>query len=481
MKRSASVVSILILTLAAISAWAGAWPKIEAALEKWQGPKEMVLVTDLDDPLASPVSQELLTAALEQGYAVLPVKAPPKSGTGLLLELRSSETGATTVLLRRQADGAIIGFEQRPAAKTVVPPPAAAVEPPPAVAVKPETASAAPVRRDVLPASALPAPIPLPLKPRSLALVTMSEGHTFDVALQDDAGVQRYLLRENVLEPQGAFSAGSGLRALYLDSDNLEGDGLRKMVAVWAEDVKGIYQGTESRPITRLMKPSGGGFEAVAGPEAFLRLSGGRVLLQKKGIYEPWSGPVLSLEGWKKEGKPVAWGKGDLFQVTPLNAEIGLKWSEENRLQGVDLASGKEVPGGALLHDLGEFQGVSVAAPLKVPEFRSGFSKEDVVRETWTALPPRVSVGADGTAYTVRRGRTMGLPLVSKPSGSDTLAGIGWNGRSLVLAEPFPAVEAFILDFALVEKGDQVTGALLLLNDRPDAGGRAYLQWMPKR
>jgi hypothetical protein len=44
----------------------------------------------------------------------------------------------------------------------------------------------------------------------------------------------------------------------------------------------------------------------------------------------------------------------------------------------------------------------------------------------------------------------------------------------LIPEYPFAPVEAFIIDFALLSEGGR-TGALLLINEKEDAGGKAFL------
>ncbi len=125
--------------------------------------------------------------------------------------------------------------------------------------------------------------------------------------------------------------------------------------------------------------------------------------------------------------------------------------------------------------DFTALSGPEVAVRLETPEYRSGFEKEDQVKETYYPLPGRVAIGSDGAAYTVQRGRTEGVPMFGKPSGRDAVGRVVRDGERLLLEHPFAAVEAFILDFALVERSGPSLDALLLLNEKEDGSGRAYL------
>lgn len=486
------VILLLIVLAGPLGAKAESWPKLEAALDAWRKPKELALVTDLADPLASPLVRELLDSALERGFAVLPCGSSPEPGPGLVLELRRSGRQVMPVL-RRASDGAILALERPvPAESGVTPEPRVPTVRPPAAAAAPSPSIPAPAQpaRPIPPASPadpapLPAaPIPLAGRPRSLTLLAAAGRHELELAVQSDGRIDRYRLRDNLLEPLDTLvPEDEDLRALYLESGDADGDGRREMVALWAEDVHGIYQGTDSRLRSTLLQPATEGFEVKAGPRnCYIRLLGERAMLQKRGRFTAWDGPVrplaLTSQGWRSEDRALPWGGGNLFEVTPFDRDAGLRWTAAHRLTRVALQTGQLLPGGTLLHDLGDFQGARIAIPLQTPEYRAGFGKEDQVRETWAALPPRLTVSANGTAFTVRRGRSMGLPLIGKATGSDRLVGVRWNGRRLVMTEPFSPVEAFILDFALVQEQGRVSAALLLLNDRSDGSGQAYLQMM---
>jgi len=125
------------------------------------------------------------------------------------------------------------------------------------------------------------------------------------------------------------------------------------------------------------------------------------------------------------------------------------------------------------LEDLGDFEGPGVAVRLKDPEYRTGF--DDMVAEEFFFLPRRMTRGMGGKTYTIDRGRRMPeLALLGSPSGRDSVVRLSWNGRSLDLERPFPGVDYFILDFALLERSVD-SAAILLLNDKPDGSGKAWL------
>jgi hypothetical protein len=459
------------------------WPKIDKALTDWQGAREMLLLSTAEAPLETVAVQEVLEQVLQHGFAVRTASESTAGGSGLILELRESKESSIAIL-RRSADSAIIAFERHPLSTLQAVALPADPTPPTVVAAHPIAAPvpAAPiVVAETRKVSNLPGPVPLPGNPRSLAFLAETADQSLDLAVQNDAGVARYRLQNNVLQPLGTYTLeNKAMRGLYLESGDPDGDGNTELAAVWAEDLKGIYEGTDSQLRSTILESDQSGFTASNGPHAFVRLIGKRGLLQSRGTYEVWDGPVLPLfsttHGWEANNKAVPWARSNLFDITPLDKTTALQWTADQQLRLVSLDNGLPLPGGTLLYDLGEYVGPRIAVPLETPEYRSGFSKEDVVRETWATLPPRIAIAADGTAYTIRRERSMGLPLVGKPSGQDHIVALHWNGQQLIVTEPCDGIEAFILDFALIEHQGQVKSVLLLLNKKPDGSGDAYLQ-----
>lgn len=462
------------------------WPTIDKALTNWQGNKDLLLVSAAESPLETVAVQELLEQVLQHEFAVLTVSKATAGGSGLILELREGKDVRMAVL-RRATDNAIIAFERHSLATVPNVAPPAAPEAATTAAVVRSTApiAAAPiVVADTRRVSNLPGPVPLPGHPRSLAFLAAPTDQGLELAVQNDSGVERYHLQDNVLQPLGTYSSSNKtFRGLYLESGDPDGDGHTDLAAVWADDLHGIYEGTDSRLHCTMLKSTEQGFTPSNGPHAFVRLQGNKGLVQNRGTHALYNGPILPLQAlgqnWETGSKPVTWAHSNLFDITPLDNTTALQWTDDKQLRLVALDSGLPLPGGTLLYDLGEFVGPRVAVPMETPEYRSGLSKEDMVRETWWTLPPRISVASDGTAYTIRRERTMGLPLVGKPSGRDHLVALHWNGQRLMVTEPFPGIEAFIIDFALVKHNDRMTSALLLLNKKPDGSGDAYLQLVP--
>ena len=490
-----AVCCLVVILLIPVTVVAGSWPNIERSLQSWQGEKQILLRSTLTDPLLSPVVQDLLEDLLGAGYIVLPAGAQAIAKSGLMLDLRVTDD-SEILALRRAEDGAIIAFERRGA--QALPSVVARREPvdpqvAPSVKVQP-VAAALPTTLPSLPVAAVPSaaatvvraeimagplygPLAVSGQPRSLALLAGSDINDLQLGLLYDDKLVLNRLGEFGLESVGEFSPELGTqRGLHLDAADLDSDGIRELAVLWAEDVQGIYQGTDSKPHAWLLaadlKP------LLADLAGYLRLHGQQAVLQRRGPYVPFKGPVLSLSqkdgAWSVDDQPLDWG-GAIFASTPLNERLALGYDGQGRLQLVGRKQGQPLPGGLLLHDLGDFSGPQLAVSLESPQYRSGFAKEDLVRETYHALPPRMAIAADGSAYTVRRGRSAGLPLLGKPSGQDRIVRVLPRDHRLLLVEPFAGVDAYILDFALLERPGKQPAVILLLNDREDGKGAAHL------
>jgi len=439
-------------------AFAGTWPKIEGALSEWRGPRQITLRTDLRDPLSSPEVQELLKTLLEKSYIVIPAAIGTPAGEGLALDLRIS--GDFPVLtLSRGSDGAILAFERRQGSAFAKPPDSSSGE-----------------AGDVF--SGL---IELSGRPRHVLFLGRDSRDGFDIALLSDQALERFHLSGASLSRTDEFRPPlSTGRALFADAGDLTGDGSPEIAAVWAEDVGGIYEGTDSRIHTWILGLDGNSFHLLSPDlQGYARILGGGGYLQQRGVFAPFAGGVFPLlqgkEGFAPGQHSVSWGQGNLFGITPSDGTEAIAWDKESRLHVVSVKTGEDVPGALALQDLGDFKGTEVAVRLESPEYRSGFEKEDRVKETYHALPPRVATGADGAIYTIVRGRARDLPLLGKPSGKDQLVRIKRRSNRLTVEQPFAGVDAYILDYALIEESGNLEANLLLLNEKEDGTGKAYL------
>lgn len=473
----------LVVLASGALAQAGPWPKIEAAVTRWEGSRQMVLRTDLADPLSSDVVQALVEFLVEQGYtAVLaPVGAPATEG--LVLDVRTAG-GAVSVAATRAKDGAILAIERRevnPADRSGTSPAKSA----PAAGSRPSESPADPspppppsqMRRTAA-APALPVgPLELAGRPRGLAFLGSSAGEILDLALLTDESLQVVRVSGQGQTLLAEFRPPvSSTRALHVDAGDLDGDGVTEVAAVWAEDVRGVDTGTDSRLHSWILACADGKIRLRSDDlKSYVRIVGGRPYAQHRGAESAFAGPVLPLEEqgghYAVGATPVPWAGRNLYVATPWSPNDAATWDPEDRLRLVELEAGAPLSSGLLLKNFGAFGGPEVAVRLSVPEFRSGFSQVDRVKEKLVALPRRVVQGADGSLYTIDRGYSKGLPLIGKASGRDALVRVVRRGEVLSADPSFGEVEAFLLDFSLVDEPSGVSAAILLLNDKEDGSG----------
>jgi hypothetical protein len=468
---------ILWLALAATVCAAATWPKIGAALDHWDGVKKISLRTTLADPLASPIVQDLLETLLDKGFTVTPLPVDAKVKVGLALDLR--QTGNRPSLTLSQADGTIIAFE-RQGTEAVTPAPPAATSAPSAVPT-PSPATPKPEKSlSTTPVMPVPSgPIELPGHPRQIVLLDTPNTKGVRLMLQADEGLTAYQVSTLGLEKLESYpSPEKGFRALHLDAESV-GEGGVKLAAVWGEDVQDIYAGTNTRLHGWVLTAEGGSIQPVSKDlGSYLRLYAGRGYLQERGAHKLFAGPVLPLvedQGRYQPGsQSVAWWR-NLLEETPLNGGEMLVTEGDGSVYLESKSTAKKVPGGQLLESLGPFRGPEVAVRLKEPEYRSGFGKEDRVTEIHRQLPARVVAGVSDSVYTLYHQRTPGLPLLGKPTGKDALVRIVRSPQGLRLEHPFAGVEAYIEDFALCKSPSGTVLAVLLMNEKEDGTGNAYL------
>ncbi|ALC14834.1 hypothetical protein DSOUD_0033 [Desulfuromonas soudanensis] len=449
---------LLLMTGLAMAAASG----ITTALDAWQGPKEAILVKNGGS--APGLSAEMLPwleVLLARGFAVRTDADALTGAEGVILEIQTSGAGPLAVL-RRGNDGAILALEKlfrgQGGPKTV------------GVLATAPVANSPPLQ-GVIPAS----PLLLDMKPRSLVDLG-SEGDKIRVALLAKNGVTVLTLSGGKMEKSDLVSApGSGWRPLFLSRMKVRGTPEVLLAAVWAEDIHSIYEGTNSRIWSQPLLWDGAVLQTSGAPTAgYARLGGDRAgAIQQRGTFSLYDGPVLPFPP-SAQRDPLFWGQRGLFALTPLDADLGLAWVEPGRLALVNLLSGDLVPGGALLEDFGPFAGAEVAVRIEEPGYRSGFAKEDRVLEKYWSLPPRTVKGVDKSVVTIRRGRREGMAFIGQAQGDDVLVRVEYLEAGLRAEHSFAPIPMFILDFAPI--GDDQTAFLLLLNEKADGGGQAYLQ-----
>lgn len=488
MRRSMKWLMIGALLLAASAVSAASWPQLQSRLQQWQGAKEVVLpagVDQFDDPLFAPVVDLLL----EQGFAVLPTGGDTQDG--LVLETRTTSRGQV-LLLKRASDGAMLAMEKVGAVLVPKPEPEPEPEPKPEPVVlrtapKPLTprivASPVVTTTSVLSVQHQAQPTPqgellfeLDGTPLQMVVWPVSES-TLDFYLMYDGYIQRLRSDNHGLQLLERFEAPlSPLRALHLDIGDLDNDGQPELAAVWAEDVRGVADGTNSLLHGWVLSVTDGGINAVSADlGGYVALNGNNARLQKRLEYEAFAPEVYALglaDGQVSvSAEPISNSSRLLFNRLewPDNSSA-LVWNDEDRLMLVASSKNTRISGSTLLTDFGQYQGPTVSIPLQEPEYLSGFSANDRIMAREITLGRRM-VQQQDAVFTIVRGRTPGMLLVTRDSGADRLVKINKTGRGLSASYPFAAIDAFIIDFAV-----QGQEAVVLVNEKADGHGRAYLR-----
>ncbi|MEA3464844.1 MAG: hypothetical protein U9R29_02315 [Thermodesulfobacteriota bacterium] len=483
---------------------AASWPQVENRLQQWQGTKEISLprgVDPFEDELFAPVAE----TALMQGYMILPDGVATK--TGLMFSTRETSRGKMLVL-KRGEDGALLAMEKisvdkapamlstatapaavAPAMATVVAP-SAPVKPAPmvqSVALATPQRSIAPVIAATSttlsvqhPALAIPQSevvFEMDGTPVQVVVWPVASGGVDLYVMYDDA-VQRMHSDGGRLQLKERFEAPvSPVRALRLDIGDMDNDGQPELAAVWAEDIRGVSDGTNSLLhgwILSVAKDDS--LQAISEDlTGYLALSGNQAYLQKRLEYAAFAPEVyaLSLAGGAVtiSEKPIRLDTRLLFdQLQWPDNNSALVWNDDDRLMLVAQGSNTRIAGSTLLTDFGQYQGPTVSIPLQEPEYLSGFSANDRIMAREITLGRRM-VQQQDAVFTIVRGRTPGMLLVTRDSGADRLVKISKTGRGLNASYPFAAIDAFIVDFAM-----QGQEAVVLLNEKADGSGRAYLR-----
>lgn len=326
-----------------------------------------------------------------------------------------------------------------------------------------------------------PPPTTIELEGRPLRLAALSGPGGLEVLLLSGRELERHRLEGRRLVRIGAFQApGKRLRPLLLDAAPAAAPGDDALVtAVFAEDVDSVDQGTDTLPHGFVLSARADGTLAPASADlkAYLRVSGGKPHAQSRGNNTLFFGSVRAVEGppgkLAPAGPAVPWAGRGLLEATPLpGGAEALAW-ENDKLVVVSVESGRRVPGGSFPGELGTVKEPRIAIRLEQPLFAMGIDKETRQANLWFPVARRVAVLPDGSAYTFLREREK--RLLGKATGQDGVVRLDWKDGALATSAPYPPVEAFVLDFAVVERPGGAPLALLLTNDKEDGSGQAYL------
>lgn len=479
--------------------FATTWPQLESRLVAWDGAKEVQLpagVDPLEDPHFAPVVEMLL----DEGFAVH--TAEQKNTTdGLILKKHQGASGIRLVL-SRASDGALLALEPlvspssseadvsgRAEAKVLS---TASASRAPAETLRIESTSQA---RTMKVGSASPSVVggevlvDMPGTPRSIATWAASKSPLgdFHVFALYDARLVHFCYHSGHLEQIAEFIPSTRVsRGLRLECSDLDGDGAPELAPVWVEDIYSVDEGTESRLHSWVVEVDSDGSMVARSDdlEGYLALVEEQLYLQERGEYSAFTSEVYAVKladgAYRRSAAPVTQAQHWVFNHArwPDNRRV-LIWNDDQRLV-LATRSGESgghgtYTAGTLLSDFGSYVGTNIYVPLEEPEYRSGFSAHDKVMARKVAVPRRMHPHGEAL-FTLARGRETGMPLVGKPSGRDKLVQINATQAGLQAHFPFAPVDAFILDFDLLEQQSGDLGAILLLNEKQDGSGKAYLQ-----
>ncbi len=515
-RRRGAGLLILLLVLSASLVHADRLPRIADALARWSGEKKILLRSPAPDPLALPAVQTLLDEALAQGFEVTPAETTATAKQGLVVDLRLSG-GETALILSRAEDGAIFTMD-RVAKDLQAPSPSpdatsaagtAPIAPVGPVAASPPASTLAQSPADrthaasfspsgqAIPGRPLGASQPQPLPPEPpgrfepllfdlaqpatrIAAINVADPSESGVILQFADRLELWALGKGALVLRSSYRPPlDAARPLYLGAADLDSDGQDEVVAVWGRDDRGIYQATRTEPHAWILELSG--HQLVAATDdlnSYLRIVDNRLYLQRGGSDTAFSDgvrPVAFQNGRYQVGdEATPWGKRDLYAATPLDDEVAFAWNDQQRPLLVDRKTGQSLQGTTLLKDFGPDLGPTVAVPLPNPEYRSGWGKEDIIREKEMPLGRRVTL-RQGDIFTIMRGRSSGAPLIGNTTGADRIVRLHPGGRDLAFSGAPASLEAFILDFSLLGTAGNTPKIFLLINEKENGRGKAYL------
>jgi hypothetical protein len=512
----------VLLGIALGTAAFAAWPQVEKRLDTWDGVREVHLPAGTD-PVDDPIFAPLVGMLLDKGYAV---HTRPSQDTqeGLILTRHEGPDGER-LLLTRARDGALLALEPLASSASDVASRdqgIATQEDAQAAQREKNTSNGAAARvlstsqssgrrteqvqalhiesgaqeRSMRvsgtyagPAGADALLSHIPGNPRSIASWAEPEAsaHTFHLFALYDTRLVHFIWRSGDLEQISEFTPPVQVsRALRLECSDLDGDGDPELAPVWVEDIYSVDEGTESRLHSWIVEVDADGemMADSADLEGYLALMDEKLYLQQRGGYRAFEPDVYALEfadgTYRRSAAPVTRTRHWIFNHArwPDQKRV-LIWNDDQRLV-LAARSGAEAETnyrstGTLLSDFGTYAGVSIYVPMEEPEYRSGFSAHDKVMAREVPVPRRMHACNDAL-FTLARGREAGMPLVGRPSGRDRLVQIDLAPSGLQARFPFAPVDAFILDFDILERADGTRQAVLLLNEEADGNGRAYVQ-----
>lgn len=439
------------------------WPNLEKAVNSWNGDKKVIFLNE-EDPLSSAKTLPLVELFLQNGFAVIAAETGKEGipSTGLMVDIRRQGPHNMFVLLRA-SDRAIIALdlskrEILPESKK------AAVN----TSKPPKTSSAF---KDIL--------ISLDDKPVAITLLGSAGDEQTQICLLSKNGLKLYQLQDNQLRLIYTISPPEeNYRPLFLSSGDINNDGILELAAIWAEDIHSIYDGIDSNIWSQVLTYDKNKLIPIEVIPGYVRLFSKVGVTQQRGTFSLFETPVRKLfyqNGELIVGQDLSWGGMNIFALTFLSADTGIAWLQPGELSLLSSFPGSKTSKSKLLEKFGTSQATKIAIRLEEAEFLSGFEKEDKILERYIPLPHRLQRISDNKAYTIYRGRQPGSFFTKGAVGKDRIAEIVVQKNQLSIEYPFPAIDAFIIDFAILNTSKSLS-VFLLLNEKIDATGNAFLK-----
>lgn len=473
------ILSIVISFHSAVAGAAGlqaVWDRLDA----WDGPRHVLLRTDLPNPYASQTYRDIVNGLINRGYVVGRENTEeriPDRPQGLIVELVDpNDVGLVVALIDARDHTLLFVAEIEDYGRG----PPGATE-----GRSGGIGKSMSVRPDDVTAVATEALERLELsgRPKRLAVLTESRQPGYALALLHDDRLQRvHVANGRIASSSSAVSGVKGSRALFLDAGDVDEDPYVELVAVWGQDRDRIGRGTSTAIFGRI-------FELRAGRlvpespllESYLRIIDGAVFAQARAAYEPygpfilrWSSSESALI--RSDGVPHAFETETLYGATPFRNGSYLQWTTRDTLELINFHEGDPAFRGET-RSLGNIEHPAVAVPLREPIIIAGPSPTMRRKERFVPLPRRVLTDSAGSAYTIERGRKSNIIGFLEPTGEDRIAIINPEATEIRVGRRYPALEDYILDFGIIKHSGDDPDVVLLVNTTADGSGKTSLVW----
>lgn len=451
-------------------------------LDKWDGPRHVLLRAKLPDPYASQTYRRLVNGLVDRGYTVIPEtgeETAKRDRQGLSIELVQTDSGEIVAAVIDVAGGTLLLVAEIGDDRQTLPLPSAG-----------ENLSDGNNRHRAAPSHDLttveterPERVTLAGRPKRLAVLNSGQESGYSLALLHDDHLEwLYVARGQVISSVQAGSNISASRALFLDAGNIDTDPQIELVAVWGQDRDRIGRGTSTAIFGRVFELQGDRLLPESPViEAYLRIINDAVFAQRRSAFSAYMPGILR---WRSgdaaltaaDSVPYIFQNSDLYDVSPFTSGSYLKWTQRDTLRVIDVSANQpslygETPG------LGSVEHPVIAVRLREPVIVGDPSPTMQRKERLLPLPRRVIKDSTGSAYTIERRRRFGVLGFLGSTGNDHVIEIGLKTLDLRIEKPYPPVNDYILDFGIIKRSENKPEVVALVNEDANGSGQAALLW----